>query len=722
MGVEDFDVAAHRPHPPGYPVYVTLARATTAAVAVARPRWDRDHVAAAGLALVGAIAGALAIPVFAAFWRAAGLAPLPALAAAILAVAAPLFWLTSSRPLSDTAGLVAAVAAQALLVRELMSIRVRASGLSRIAIAGALLAGLAVGVRSQTAWMTGPLALWLIGLLMWQRRMGDAARLTAAAGAGAAIWAVPLVWVTGGLSAYLKALDSQSREDFQGVEMLATSPSWALFTSAMTRTFIDPWQVKTLAHVVLGLAVIGLASSTWRRRPLAGIVIVAFLPYLVLHLAFQETVTARYALPLLVPVAGLAVAGLAVAGSYAVTIGVTGLVAVSLVLAVPRLDQYVRDGAPVVRAFRDMRVAWERRRDRPVLAMHHQVWWGVRRVMDWYRPVWKLGPQPFPGDREWLGVVEHFRSGQTRPVWFLAHPTRPGLPMFDPRALEAPRVYAFPRDLRPLIGGARLDSVVWHAVREPGWMVARGWALTPELGGITAQDREASRLGATEAFVRRRAGPHRLLVGGRYLGPDDGPPIDVTVSIDGRLAGRLRAVANPRWFFQWIDVPDGLPAGNDPYARLVVDARLPSGGDGRALVGLEQFDAAPAEESMFAFAAGWHESEANPATGLHWRWTSARSVVEIRGRDRDRRLVMGGESPLRYFDRAPTVTVRAGDRVLGTFRPGADFVETIDLPAAAVAAAGGIVSIETDQTFRPSDTGSPDQRALGLRLTSFAIQ
>ena len=104
---------------------------------------------------------------------------------------------------------------------------------------------------------------------------------------------------------------------------------------------------------------------------------------------------------------------------------------------------------------------------------------------------------------------------------------------------------------------------------------------------------------------------------------------------------------------------------------------------------------------MFAFVAGWHESEANPATGQSWRWTSDASTIEIRGRDRDRTLIVAGESPLRYFDRPPKVTVRAGDRVLGTFSPSADFSETIALPAEAVAASAGRVTIETDLTFSP---------------------
>jgi hypothetical protein len=728
MGVEQFDVAEHRPHPPGYPVFVLLARLSTAAVSDLGFGWDRDEAAAAGLALLSVIAGALSVPVFSRFWLTVGLSPAGALLAAVVASAAPLFWLTASRPLSDTPGLVAAVAVQTLLIRSISSLlggpdgRERETSLSRVALAGALGAGFAVGLRSQTLWLTGPLAVWLFGMLLWRRRFGHAFQFMAAAAVGALSWAVPLVYTTGGLAAYLKALGGQGQEDFAGVQMLATAPSWSLFKSAMGRTFIDPWQVKALAHVVLVLALCGLGALAWRKRPTLAIVMIAFLPYLALHLAFQETVTIRYALPVLVPVAGLAVASLDAIGPYAVAIGATWLVAASLAFAAPRLDLYVRDGAPVFHAFRDMHAAWDQSPEPPALKMHHQVWWGVRRIIDWYRPVWDVGRQPFPGDREWLDVVEHFRSGQRRPVWFLAHLSRPALPMFDARSVDRSLRYQFPRELQTLIGGARLDSVIWYSVRPPGWMLARGWSLTPELAGTTAQDRQASRIGATEAFLQRRAGPQRLLIGGRYLGPDDGSPVDLTVSIDDRPVAQLRATANPRWFFQWIDLPDGTAAGQDAYARLVVNARTQQGTDAGALVGLEQFDAASANESMFAFATGWHETEANPSTGLQWRWSSAMSSIEIRGGNRDRRLVISGESPLRYFDGPPLVTVRAGDRVLGTFSPSADFAETIALPADALAAASGRVTIETDRTFSPSETGSPDRRILGLRLFSVAIR
>ena len=85
MGVESFDVPAHQPHPPGYPVFILLGKISTGVLRVAAPALSRDHRAALGLAIWGVIAGTIAVFVFAAFWRAVGLDPLTSVLAAAVA-------------------------------------------------------------------------------------------------------------------------------------------------------------------------------------------------------------------------------------------------------------------------------------------------------------------------------------------------------------------------------------------------------------------------------------------------------------------------------------------------------------------------------------------------------------------------------------------------------------------------------------------------------------
>jgi hypothetical protein len=721
LGVEQFDVSRHRPHPPGYPVYVALAKISTAAVR-ATTSWDRDRTAASGLAVLGIAAGTVAPFVLTEFWLAAGFPSATALFAAALAIVSPLFWFTASRPLSDSFGLVAAVAVQAALVREAAPRNALTAGFRPWSLA-ALAAGLLIGVRTQTMWLTGPLLLWRGGELIACGRGGDALRLAGAAALGALLWAVPLVWLSGGPGHYVSLLGSQGSADFQSVEMLATAPTPRLLGTALTRTFIWPWVNKTLADVVLLFAVVGIVRLFLKDRRQIAIVALAFLPYLVFHLAFQETETLRYALPLVVPIAGLTVAGLATLTRRFTAVPVAVLAAVSLYITQPRLEAYARDGAPVFRGLQDMIAALPAAPSPPLLTMHHQVWWGVQRALDWYRPVWDTGPLSHPGDREWLAIVDHWTSGSTQPVWFLTDLARTDIAAFDPRARVLRGHYEPAPDVRALMTSPRPESFNWWEIRQPRWMLGRGWSLTPELAGMTAMDTADPRQTPATAFVFREATAHQMLIGGRYLAGAGSPAGALSIALDGAPVKTLPVPQTPGWFADWIDLPPVAAPGTDRYSRLTVSVLSADPGRPAPPIALEQFDLATPDELMFALEEGWQEPEGDPRTGRLWRWTSGRSVIEIRAPSSDLVLTISGESPLKSFDHAPTVVVRAGDAELGRFRPMADFTQDIAIPAARRAASGGKVTIETDLTFVPAERGvSADRRTLGLRIYKVGIR
>ena len=172
LGLRHFDVANHQPHPPGYPVYIALGRTTQAILRIVVPSLDEGHLESLALAFWSALAGAIALlAVYSIFssleWAAdpsretGPRGPSAAVWGTALLAASPLFWITGSRPMSDMPGLAAALVAQALFLKGRTD--------TRALVIGALVAGLAAGIRAQTAFLTLPLFALAI---VHQRRKG----------------------------------------------------------------------------------------------------------------------------------------------------------------------------------------------------------------------------------------------------------------------------------------------------------------------------------------------------------------------------------------------------------------------------------------------------------------------------------------------------------------------------------------------------------------------
>jgi hypothetical protein len=84
-------------------------------------------------------------------------------------------------------------------------------------------------------------------------------------------------------------------------------------------------------------------------------------------------------------------------------------------------------------------------------------------------------------------------------------------------------------------------------------MLGSGWSLTPEVGGMTDQDRTGPHLRPAEAFLRRGSAPMRVLIGGRDLAPQA-----VSASCRSRsTASRSISCNQPDLpqFVRWIDLP-----------------------------------------------------------------------------------------------------------------------------------------------------------------------
>ena len=713
LGLREFDPAKHQPHPPGYPVYIALGRLSRAVV-------GDDALA---LSLWSAIGGAIALLAALVFFCTLGSDPGrsvsgvrprtvgrmgsdPVWGATLLLGAAPLFWVSGLRPMSDMPGLAAALAAMALTSRGMDD--------RRWLPWGALVAGLAVGIRSQTVLLTMPL---LLMAMLSQRSAGVAwlvSRPIAALAAGGLAWAVPLIVASGGLDAYLRALGTQAELDFAGVDMLWLNPTPRRLAFSLYETFVLPWESNQLADAVAIAAGIGVVVMLLRARRALLILLVAFAPYTIFHLLLQETFTVRYALPTLPLVAYLAAWGLT-PFRRAASIVATALVAFSLYVSVPDGLAYGREAHPAFRAIAD---AQQRARTSAPAEIHGHFSMSRPLLVSSFGDLRVVSPQL---RLEWMGLVDYWRRGGQEPVWFFADPRRADLALIDPVARTDVSRYFWPIGEEPLFSGTRPLGVDWYRIPPPGWFAGEGWSLTPETGGEARARAKGPDQQPVRAWVRRRSEPLHLMIGTRHLGEGADPAAEFELTIDGVVRDRWSATVEERNSLRFLDLPDGL-AGRGDYAEVTVVARAAGGGAARVPAAVRQFDVQPQARMLYGFGEGWHELESDVTTGRMWRWSSDRAVLRVHGPPRALRLTLVGESPLRYFDVAPIITVSAGGEVIDRLSPGADFEWGIPIAADVVARSGGAITITQDRVYLPGRAeGTTDARRLGLRLFEIRV-
>jgi hypothetical protein len=374
--------------------------------------------------------------------------------------------------------------------------------------------------------------------------------------------------------------------------------------------------------------------------------------------------------------------------------------------------------------FTDMRVHHLSEGGDVVLGMHRRVLSETRRAF-----LWELNGStywsrtlPSPVHHEWLELVKYWQGGGDRPVWFLAEPLRTDLALVDPASRRLMRAYRWPFPPEPFVGGVRPGDIDWYEIRPPGWFAVEGWGLTPETEGVARADARGPDRGPIEAWVRRRPGAATLLIGGRNLGGPADPPARINIVLDGRTLDTVVVKPAPGFFLRVFDLPAGSLAGEGEYVRVAVQATAVAGGAAPPSA-VEQFDVQDAGRVVLGYDDGWHELEYNPATGQLWRWSSASAAIRIHGAADDLLLRVTGELSPKDFARPSHVSVRAGAAALGAFDVSSTFSLDVVIPRGALEQAGGVVTLETDQTFVPDErTRNGDKRRLGLRVYSLTVR
>ncbi|HVT57862.1 MAG TPA: hypothetical protein VHR45_05650 [Thermoanaerobaculia bacterium] len=347
LGVERYDLAAHHPHPPGYPLYIGLLKLLAALGPLGPLQVDALHGMVALSILAGAMGAALMVPLTAELLAlaeadarpgrprrprrsTAGAIPVPTrtqtagdesapgragLFAAALYTFNPLLWFYGELPLLYA---VEGGVAVALAYGALRMAGGRAAFL--VTCAGFALAG---GLRQSTLVLMAP--LFLLGVWRGFRRGRLPPGLLAAGGAlaGAVVlaWLVPLCLAAGGWAAYRRIGAEHFRTLLPHTSILYGAGWGAL---AHNLTILLKWTLQGLVPAAAALAALGLAAPRALAsglRPLRGA-----LPWLLawalpplLFFALVHVTKAGYTLihlPALLAAASLAAAP-ALAGSRA---------------------------------------------------------------------------------------------------------------------------------------------------------------------------------------------------------------------------------------------------------------------------------------------------------------------------------------------------------------------------------------------------------------------
>lgn len=459
LGVHDYDASAHRPHPPGYPIFILLAKPVHFLVG--------NHAAA--LALLSVLFGSLSVFPLYFLMRELASRRVAALAS-LLTVTCPVVWFNGVRPMSDLTGLFAVLTSQGLLVRGALGIDRQDRHGQRFWYLGVVAAGLAMGVRLQALWLVGPVLLF-----GWARsrevRWGSIWCMVGSL----AIWAVPMVYLSGGPATYIQSLNLTLREALE----------WEPLVSAFTIrramfSFWDvlgaPWGPSWLALPVLAAAAAG--GALWlrmNRRALAWTCLIV-LPYALYHYFFQWSQVLRYAIPITPFVALLAAVAVVklTAPSRAAT-AVVGLAfaTASAAWTLPALTEYHQVSSPAARALASVR----RFVGEDVVVSGHHVF--GRHLSSLPPDLTVLSTVP---TEEWRPLFRYWKEGGRRPLLYLGDPMRTTLLLMGGGRRTSLGQWRWSPRLERLLQGERPLQVELTRLDPPSWFADSGFLMSPEAG------------------------------------------------------------------------------------------------------------------------------------------------------------------------------------------------------------------------------------------------
>ena len=250
LAMRNYDVAAHHPHPPGFPLWIFFADLVHAL------HVDEFH----SLQALSFLASVAIVPAMFAFCRALRAPVGVALAAAAILAFFPNVWLFGGTALSDVPSMTLVVVALALLFGE------------KTYVAGVVVLAIAAGIRPQN------LLIGAVPLLLASRRQRRRDVVIAAL-AGIVIVGASygIAIAKTGWSAYREtvALHGQYIAKIDSFRSSLRPPLWRVFVDF----FVRPYRMPAINIAVTLFAAIGLVCGVVKRRAAVLLPLAAFGPF-----------------------------------------------------------------------------------------------------------------------------------------------------------------------------------------------------------------------------------------------------------------------------------------------------------------------------------------------------------------------------------------------------------------------------------------------------------
>ena len=338
---------------------------------------------------------------------------------------------------------------------------------------------------------------------------------------GVLVWAIPLIVASGGLVVVRRrARDPGRRRLLRRRDAVDASTPRARALDAVLNSFLWPWAHPVAGGIVVAIAAVGCVRLAWRTPRTLGLLLVAFVPYAIFHLLFQETVTVRYALPLVIPVAYLVASALEWPGRGVLPAGAAALAAWSLIVTLPATVTYGRSGSPAFRALREAAASAAAiasiRRSRNASSRIHAV---ARRAVEW------MGARAARARADGAARPRVARRSSTtgnrvRAPSSCSSPIR-GEPISRSsirRPDRRPLPYRWGFVEPPFVGGARPGNTDVYAHASARLDAGSRMGADGRSRRRHSEGRRGPHQKPSVAWIRRRSDEALLMIGGRHLG------------------------------------------------------------------------------------------------------------------------------------------------------------------------------------------------------------